>query len=108
MYAKYKDQAVFVERNFKVGNKWLADVSILGTNRILKSIPVEDLNKTKEELEKKFVVFEEVTTGKKRVFEEASKGYLDFVAKNGLKVKFIDNCLKGLSKTHKGYKIYYK
>lgn len=108
MYAKYKGRKVFVERRFKVGDKWYADVSVLGTNNVLKSIPVENLNKSKKELEKKFVIFQDVVTGKKKVFEEGSEKYSDFVTKNGLKEKFIENCLKGLTKTHKGYKIYYK
>ena len=80
-FKTYKGTKVTVERVFMIGDKKFVDLR-----------------------EAKEVVFEK--DGHKQTFVKNSAGYKTFIKDNKLNPLFIDNCLKGISKTHKGFKIY--
>lgn len=69
------------------------------------SIPVEDLGKKKVVVEKRVPRVRFAKGDEKYIFWLNSTEYEKFVADNKLNKVMIQNCLKGVVKTHKGYKI---
>lgn len=102
-FHKYNGKQVEVVRVFNVGKSQFVDLRNPQTGKIYSSVPMSDF---KNEPGK--VVFENVKNGKKVALLPDSPDYDTFVKTHKLNPLFIDNCLKGISKTHKGFKIYQK
>lgn len=112
MMRDYKGQRVFVVNRYKFGGVSYVDLKNEGTGELFESIPVSKLNnnkKTKEVTKEsvgKTVIFQNGDA--KTELEEDSTEYKKFIRDNKLNPKFVANCLKGITKTHKGFKISYK
>lgn len=100
-FKTYKGTKVTVERVFMIGDKQFVDLRDPRNGHEFRSVPVTEFEKGAEAKE---VVFEK--DGHKQTFVKNSAGYKTFIKDNKLNPLFIDNCLKGISKTHKGFKIY--
>ena len=101
----YKAIKVTVERVFRVGDKQFVDLRDPRNGQEYKSVPVDVLNR-EVKVKAKEVVFEK--NGHKQSFLEDTDEYKAFVKDNKLNPIFIANCLKGISKTHKGFAIHYR
>lgn len=101
----YKGIKVTVERVFMVGDKQFVDLRDPRNGQEYKSVPVDVLNR-EVKVKAKEVVFEK--NGHKQSFLEDTDEYKAFVKDNKLNPIFIANCLKGISKTHKGFAIHYR
>lgn len=103
----YKGIKVTVERVFKVGDKQFVDLRDPRNGQEYQSVPADGLDKAvKVKAKSKEVVFEK--NGHKQSFVEDTDEYKKFVKDNKLNPIFIANCLKGISKTHKGFAIHYR
>lgn len=109
MMKKYNGESMRVTRTYKVGNTQYVDLRNQA-GEDFESIPVEDLGKKKVTKEK--VVVEKrvprvrfAKGDEEYIFWLDSTEYEKFVADNKLNKVMIQNCLKGVVKTHKGYKI---
>lgn len=100
-FKTYKGTKVTVERVFMIGDKKFVDLRDPCNGHEFRSVPVTEFEKGSEAKE---VVFEK--DNHKQAFVKDSAEYEAFVKENKLNPLFIDNCLKGISKTHKGFKIY--
>lgn len=109
MMKKYNGESMRVTRTYKVGNTQYVDLRNQA-GEDFESIPVEDLGKKKVTKEK-VVVKKRVPRvrfakgDEEYIFWLDSTEYEKFVADNKLNKVMIQNCLKGVVKTHKGYKI---
>ena len=112
MMRSYKGQRVFVVNRYKFGGVSYVDLKNEGTGELFESVPVSELDNSKKktrvtkESVGKTVVFQSGDT--KTELEEDSAEYKKFIKDNKLNPKFVANCLKGITKTHKGFKISYK
>lgn len=104
-FKTYKGVKVSVERVFMVGDRQFVDLRDPRNGQEYKSVPANELDK-KEKAKGKEVVFEK--DGHKQSFTENTDEYKAFVNNNKLNPIFIANCLKGISKTHKGFTIHYR
>lgn len=109
MMKEYNGESMRVTRTYKVGNTQYVDLRNQA-GEDFESIPVEDLGKKKVTKEK--VVVEKrvprvrfAKGDEEYIFWLNSTEYEKFVADNKLNKVMIQNCLKGVVKTHKGYKI---
>lgn len=102
-FKTYKGTKVTVERVFMIGDKKFVDLRDPRNGHEFRSVPVTEFEKGSEAKE---VVFEK--DNHKQAFVKDSAEYETFVKENKLNPLFIDNCLKGISKTHKGFKIYHQ
>lgn len=109
MMKEYNGESMRVTRTYKVGNTQYVDLRNQA-GEDFESIPVEDLGKKKVTKEK--VVVEKrvprvrfAKGDEEYIFWLDSTEYEKFVADNKLNKVMIQNCLKGVVKTHKGYKI---
>ena len=109
MMKEYNGESMRVTRTYKVGNTQYVDLRNQA-GEDLEGIPVEDLGK-KKVTKKKTVVEKRVPRvrfakdDEEYIFWLDSNEYEKFVADNKLNKAMIQNCLKGVVKTHKGYKI---
>ena len=104
-FKTYKGVKFTVERVFVVGDKQFVDLRDPRNGQEYKSVPIDELNK-EVKVKTKEVVFEK--DGHKQSFVENTDEYKAFIKDNKLNPIFIANCLKGVSKTHKGFTIHYK
>lgn len=109
MLKEYNGESMRVTRTYKVDNTQYVDLRNQA-GEDFESIPVEDLGKKKVTKEK--VVVEKrvprvrfAKGDEEYIFWLDSTEYEKFVADNKLNKVMIQNCLKGVVKTHKGYKI---
>lgn len=109
MMKEYNGESMRVTRTYKVGNTQYVDLRNQA-GEDFESIPVEDLGKKKVTKEK--VVVEKrvprvrfAKGDEEYIFWLDSTEYEKFVTDNKLNKVMIQNCLKGVVKTHKGYKI---
>lgn len=114
---QYKGQQVSVERVYQVGDKALVDVVEVATGKKHTGLPANFEKHTEKPKATKVspkvgktsnqkVLF--VKGNKKHEFIKDSDDYINFIAQNKLNPVFVDNCLKGVSKTHKGFTIKYQ
>ena len=109
MMKEYNGESMRVTRTYKVGNTQYVDLRNQA-GEDFESIPVEDLGKKKVTKEK-VVVEKRVPRirfskgNEEYIFWLDSNEYKKFVADNKLNKAMIQNCLEGVVKTHKGYKI---
>lgn len=101
----YNGHKVMITRQFAISGKQYVDLKDLTSGKQYKSIRVEKLGVKPVEVVPDKVLFEK--GDKKTELAKGSKEYDEFLAKNKLNPKFVENCLKGLSKTHKGFVIRY-
>lgn len=109
MMKEYNGESMRVIRAYKVDNTQYVDLRNQA-GEDFESVPVEDLGKKKATKEK--VVVEKrvprvrfAKGDEEYIFWLDSNEYEKFVADNKLNKAMIQNCLKGVVKTHKGYKI---
>ena len=106
-FKTYKGVKVSVERAFMVGDRQFVDLRDPRNGQEYKSVSADELDKTvKVKAKSKEVVFEK--NGHKQSFVEDTDEYKAFIKDNKLNPIFIANCLKGISKTHKGFAIHYR
>lgn len=109
MMKEYNGESMRVTRTYKVGNTQYVDLRNQA-GEDFKSIPVEDLDK-KKVTKAKVVVENRVPRvrfskdDEEYIFWLDSNEYEKFIIDNKLNKAMIQNCLKGVVKTHKGYKI---
>lgn len=99
---KYKDRQVMVERIWDYGGDQYVDLKDVQNGEGFQGIRVDELDKPKGVA---------VTFEKGDEVIELIKGSIDykhFLQENELKEMFVENCLKGVTKTHKGFTIHYK
>lgn len=104
MMKKYNGESMRVTRTYKVGNTQYVDLRNQA-GEDFESIPVEDLGKKKVVVEKRVPRVRFAKGDEEYIFWLNSTEYEKFVADNKLNKVMIQNCLKGVVKTHKGYKI---
>lgn len=109
-FHKYNGQDVTVQRVYKVGDETLVDVRNPQTGDVYQAVSIEDIDHDKstatvQETPHK-ISFKHRKFGETILVEDSDE-YRQFVAEENLNPVFIDNCLKGISKTHKGYVISY-
>lgn len=111
---QYNGKQVSVERVYTVGNKTLVDAVEVATGKKHTGLPSDfetrvKKNSTPNKKEKPSnmkVLF--IKGDKQNTFIKDSDDYINFIAQNKLNPVFVDNCLKGVSKTHKGFTIKYQ
>ena len=109
MMKEYNGEFMRVTRTYKVGNTQYVDLRNQA-GEDFESIPVEDLGKKKATKEK-IVVEKRVPRvrfakgDEEYIFWLDSNEYKKFIIDNKLNKAMIQNCLEGVVKTHKGYKI---
>lgn len=91
-----------VERIWDYGGDQYVDLKDVQNGEEFQGIRVDELDKPKGVA----IVFEK--DGKATELIKGSIDYQHFLAENELKEMFVENCLKGVTKTHKGFTIYYK
>lgn len=104
MMKEYNGESMRVTRTYKVGNTQYVDLRNQA-GEDFESIPVEDLGKKKVVVEKRVPRVRFAKGDEEYIFWLNSTEYEKFVADNKLNKVMIQNCLKGVVKTHKGYKI---
>lgn len=109
MMKEYNGESMRVTRTYKVGNAQYVDLRNQA-GKDFKSIPVEDLDKkkvTKEKVavEKRVPRVRFAKGDEEYIFWLNSNEYKKFIIDNKLNKAMIQNCLEGVVKTHKGYKI---
>ena len=109
MMKEYNGESMRVTRTYKVGNTQYVDLRNQA-GEDFESIPVVDLGKKKVTKEK--VVVEKrvprvrfAKDDEEYIFSLDSNEYKKFILDNKLNKAMIQNCLEGVVKTHKGYKI---
>ncbi|WP_323066903.1 hypothetical protein [Limosilactobacillus reuteri] len=109
MLKEYNGESMRVTRTYKVGNTQYVDLRNQA-GEDFESIPVENLGK-KKTIKKKVVVEKRVPRvrfakgDEEYIFWLDSNEYEKFIIDNKLNKAMIQNCLEGVVKTHKGYKI---
>lgn len=111
-FIDYNGQKVRITRTYEVNGKQFMDLKGLNNGKEYRSVPVHKVERAETVRKQKIqdaktVVFEDKHSNKTELVFD-SGAYLAFVKKHGLNQAAIDNCLKGLTKTHKGFKIYMK
>ena len=104
MMKEYNGESMRVTRTYKVGNTQYVDLRNQA-GEDFESIPVEDLGKKKAVIKKRVPRIRFSKGNEEYIFWLDSTEYEKFVADNKLNKVMIQNCLKGVVKTHKGYKI---
>ena len=104
MMKEYNGESMRVTRTYKVGNTQYVDLRNQA-GEDFESIPVEDLGKKKAVIKKRVPRVRFAKGDEEYIFWLDSTEYEKFVADNKLNKVMIQNCLKGVVKTHKGYKI---
>ena len=99
---RYNDRQVMVERIWDYDGTQYVDLKDVQNGEVYQGIRIDDLDKPKGVA----IVFEK--DGKATELIKGSIDYQHFLAENDLKEMFVDNCLNGISKTHKGFTIHYK
>ena len=99
-FKMYKGKKTTVERIYKVGSELFVDLRNPHNGEIYTGIPAKNMEKDSDVKE---VVF--IKNNRSYKFAKNSDEYELFIKQNKLNPIFIDNCLKGISKTHKGFKI---
>ena len=111
MFHYYKGLKVNVERSYMVGERIYLDLRDPRNGKMYTAVPLHELDK---EVDNELNLNEDqlLVMFKKKddsfVFNKDSQEYRAFVDEKGLNPLFIENCLKGVSKTHKGWEINYK
>lgn len=98
----YNDRQVMVERIWEYDNIQYVDLKDVQNGELYQGIQVDELDKPKGVA----IVFEK--DGKATELIKGSIDYQHFLQENELKEMFVENCLNGVSKTHKGFTIHYK
>ena len=101
---KYHDKQVEITKLFYVGNECLVNLRELATGKVFISVPIKELEK-EHKTRSDWVSFSNKKLKVNAKFVKEGEDYKAFVAKYNLNPVFIDNCLKGISKTHKGFVI---
>ena len=104
MMKEYNGESMRVIRTYKVDNTQYVDLRNQA-GEDFESIPVEDLGKKKAVVEKRVPRIRFSKGDEEYIFWLDSNEYEKFVADNKLNKAMIQNCLEGVVKTHKGYKI---
>lgn len=97
---KYHGNDVLVTRTYKVEGVMYGQVRDVQTGEIKTIVLDGQVKKTP-----KMVRFEK--DGQTNDIEYGSARYEQFLQRNRLAARFVDNCLNGVIKTHKGFEISY-
>lgn len=121
MYRRYKNKVVDIIRTFTVDEEWYVDVYLVGYGKQLHKIPLSDIhdeyvedyvenvpeeNEVQDTTENNVIIVTEMETGKTQELTEDDLA--NFVADNKLNQRFVDLCLQGKTKQHKGFTFQYK
>lgn len=98
----YNDRQVSIERMWTYGGDEYLDLRDVQSGEWYRGVPADELDKPKGVA----VVFEK--DDETTILVKDSIDYQYFLKDHELKEQFIENCLKGISKTHKGFYIHYK
>ncbi len=108
----YNGILVEIVRTWVVGDTWYHDI-VEVASRKKHRVELHELqdardaevahNMNEDENAEEIIQFTRVKDDRAFTFAEDSSDYQDFVKKNKLSEIAIDNCLKGIQKTHKGF-----
>lgn len=107
MMKEYNGESMRVIRAYKVDNTQYVDLRNQA-GEDFESVPASELGKNKPAQKKQTKKVHKIifTKGEdKNVFELDSPEYNKFISDNKLNEAMIQNCIKGVVKTHKGYTI---
>lgn len=109
-FHKHNGRKVTIERVYKVGQQTLVDVRNPHNGKIYRAVPLEQIDSKDSHAQgakkKPRVSFKHRKDGETILVKDSDE-YQRFIWEHGLNPVFIENCLKGVSKTHKGYIITY-
>ena len=103
-FKKYKNRQVEITKLFYVGDDCFVNLRDPANGEEINSVPIEELNGRKKQ-SSDLVSFYNKKQNLSVEFIKGSDDYKAFVSENKLNPGFIENCLKGISKTHKGFVI---
>lgn len=104
MQKMYNGEMMRVLRSFTFNGEQYVDLRNQA-GEDFESVPASELGKKKVVVEKRVPRVRFAKGDEKYIFWLNSTEYEKFVADNKLNKVMIQNCLKGVVKTHKGYKI---
>lgn len=102
---QYKNRQVEITRLFYVGDECLVNLRDVANGETINGVPLEELNGKSQKHSEDLVAFHNKKLNLHKEFVKGSEDYKAFIAEHNLNPMFIENCLKGISKTHKGFTI---